>query len=113
MGTGESKLHCHSAASLPCHLTRNNLHFYSSLKCRSTVAWFYDSGRLKTPSLNDPKAGWGSAVIYSIVGTCRLVGVDPFDYLKWVLPKLAVAKSHGVLGLLPPDFARSKPPDSS
>jgi transposase len=63
--------------------------------------------------IGHPKAGWRSAVIYSIVGTCRLVGVDPFDYLKWVLPKLATAKSHDVLGLLPHDFAGSKPPDSS
>ena len=54
-----------------------------------------------------------AAVIYSIVGTCRLVGANPFDYLEWVLPKLAAAKSHQVLGILPHDFARTKPLDSS
>jgi hypothetical protein len=63
--------------------------------------------------IGHPKAGWRSAVIYSIIGTCRLVGANPFDYLEWVLPKLAAAKSHQVLGLLPHDFARTKPIDSS
>ena len=63
--------------------------------------------------IGHPKAGWRSAVIYSIIGTCRLVGANPFDYLEWVLPKLAAAKSHQVLGLLPHDFARTKPLDSS
>jgi len=63
--------------------------------------------------IGHPKAGWRSAVIYTIIGTCRLVGVDPFAYLEWVLPKLAAAKSNDTAGLLPHDFARIKAPDSS
>jgi transposase len=31
--------------------------------------------------IGHPKAGWRSAVIYSIVGSCRLVQVDPLAYL--------------------------------
>lgn len=63
--------------------------------------------------IGHPKAGWRSAVMYSVMGTCRLVGVDPFAYLKWVLPKLAAAKSRNTDGLLPHDFARIRAPNSS
>jgi hypothetical protein len=30
-----------------------------------------------------PDAGWRSAVIYSIVGTCKLLNVNPEGYLTW------------------------------
>jgi hypothetical protein len=54
--------------------------------------------------IGHPKAGWRSAVIYSIVGTCRLLEVDPFAYLRWVLPRLAAATTRTAGGLLPHDF---------
>ena len=38
-----------------------------------------------------PKAGWRSAVIYTIAGTCRPLGVDPEAYLRWVWPQLSAA----------------------
>jgi hypothetical protein len=59
--------------------------------------------------IGHPKAGWRSAVIYTVVGTCRLLKVDPQAYLTWVLPKLAAATNHSVSGLLPHDFAKLKP----
>jgi transposase len=59
--------------------------------------------------IGHPKAGWRSAVIYSIVGTCRLLEVDPFAYLRWVLPRLAAATTQTVSGLLPHDYARLHP----
>jgi hypothetical protein len=62
--------------------------------------------------IGHPKAGWRSAVIYSIVGTCRLLKVDPLAYLTWVLPKLAAATSKTATGLLPHDYARLHPPNS-
>ena len=46
------------------------------------------------------------AVIYSVIGTCRLVGVNPEAYIRWVLPKLAAASNQTATGLLPHDFAR-------
>jgi transposase len=55
--------------------------------------------------IGHPKAGWRSAVIYTVVGTCRLLKVDPQAYLTWVLPKLAAATNHTASGLLPHDFA--------
>ncbi len=63
--------------------------------------------------IGHPKAGWRSAVIYSIVGTCRLLQVDPLAYLTWVLPKLAAATSKAASGLLPHDYAALHPPQAA
>ena len=70
---------------------------------RGVVNWMH---------IGHPNAGWRSAVIYTVVGTCRLVKVDPEAYLAWVLPKLAAARSNNLAGLLPHDFAQL-PPDTS
>ena len=56
--------------------------------------------------IGHPSAGWRSAVVYSVVGTCRLIGVNPEAYIRWVLPKLAAATNRTTDGLLPHDFAR-------
>jgi transposase len=49
-----------------------------------------------------PSAGWRSAVIYSVLGTCALQGVNPWKYLTWVLPKLAAATTKTDIGELTP-----------
>ncbi len=54
--------------------------------------------------IGHPDAGWRSAVIYSITGTCKLLKVNPVDYLTWVLPQLATATSGQTDGLLPHDY---------
>ena len=56
--------------------------------------------------IGHPSAGWRSAVIYSVVGTCRLIGVNPEAYIRWVLPRLAAATNQTAVDLLPHDFAR-------
>lgn len=57
--------------------------------------------------IGHPAAGWRSAVIYTVVSTCRLVGVNPESYLTWVLPQLAAGTNRSTAaGLLPHDFAR-------
>jgi len=55
--------------------------------------------------IGHPDAGWRSAVIYSITGTCKLLKINPVDYLTWVLPRLAAATTGQVDGLLPHDYA--------
>ena len=55
--------------------------------------------------IGHPDAGWRSAVIYSITGTCKLLGVNPESYFKWVLTQLAAATNHTAKNLLPHDFA--------
>jgi transposase len=56
--------------------------------------------------IGHPAAGWRSAVVYTVVATCKLVGVNPENYIAWVLPKLAAATNQTATGLLPHDYAR-------
>jgi transposase len=41
-----------------------------------------------------PDAGDRPAVLYSVLGTCKLLCVDPWAYLNWALPGLAAASNH-------------------
>ncbi len=65
----------------------------------------YDHNRKNWIFIGHPDAGWRSAVIYSVIGTCQLLGVNPQRYLTWVLPKLAAATTRTAVNLLPHDFA--------
>jgi transposase len=61
--------------------------------------------------IGHPNASWRSAVIYSVIGTCRLNGINPFAYIRWALPRLASRRAKDrdhfdARGLLPQDFAR-------
>lgn len=50
-----------------------------------------------------------SAVIYTIVGTCRLNGVDPWEYVRDVLEKLAAGWLQSrIAELLPPNWRRHR-----
>jgi transposase len=55
--------------------------------------------------IGHPAAGWRSAVVYTVVANCKLVGVNPESYIAWVLPKLAAATNKTATGLLPQDYA--------
>jgi transposase len=52
-----------------------------------------------------PDAGWRSAVLYSILGTCKLQGVNQWRYLTWALPRLAAATNHTAGEFTPQRFA--------
>lgn len=54
--------------------------------------------------IGHPEAGWRSAVMYSIMGTCKLQGVNPYDYLVWVLPRLASGTTLTVGDVTPAGF---------
>jgi hypothetical protein len=41
-----------------------------------------------------PNAGDHPAVIYSLIATCKLLGVDPWAYFNWALPNLAAATNR-------------------
>lgn len=47
-----------------------------------------------------PETGWKSAVAYSVLGTCKLLGVYPENFFNWVLPRLAAATNR-TTGLMP------------
>ncbi len=53
-----------------------------------------------------PDAGWRSAVLYSILGTCKLHRLNEWDYLTWALPGLAAATNHTAAEFTPQRFAQ-------
>lgn len=63
-------------------------------------------GRRNWLFLGHPDAGWRSAVIYSIVGSCRRRGIEPGAYLADLLRRLPAMKADDILDLVP---ARWKP----
>jgi transposase len=63
-------------------------------------------GRRNWLFIGSPDAGWRSAVIYSIVGSCRRRGIEPLEYLTDVLRRLPTMKASEVKDLVP---ARWKP----
>lgn len=60
--------------------------------------------------IGHPEAGWRSAVIYSVIVSCRRRGIDPWTYLRDVLSRLPGMKQSEVPSLLPRCW---KPPATS
>jgi transposase len=56
--------------------------------------------------IGHPEAGWRSAVIYSVIVSCRRRGIEPWEYLRDVLQRLPGMKQSEVSSILP---ARWKP----
>jgi transposase len=66
-------------------------------------------GRRRWLFIGHPQAGWRSAVIYSILISCRRRGLNPQEYLTDVLARLPSAKITQIQELLP---AHWKPPSA-
>jgi transposase len=63
--------------------------------------------------IGHPEAGQRSAVIYSVLGSCRRHGLNPAEYLQDVFERLPKAKTSEVKSLTPAAWAknrRTKPP---
>jgi transposase len=58
-------------------------------------------GRKRWLFIGHPDAGWRSAVIYTIIQSCRRRGINPQEYLTDVLSRLPSMKNHEVKQLLP------------
>jgi transposase len=58
-------------------------------------------GRKRWLFIGHPDAGWRSAVIYTIIQSCRRRGINPQEYLTDVLSRLPSMKNHQVQKLLP------------
>jgi transposase len=67
-------------------------------------------GRKRWLFIGHPDAGWRSAVIYSILVSCRRRGIDPEDYLTDILRRLPGHKINQIDELLPANW---KPPTST
>lgn len=62
-------------------------------------------GRKNWIFIGHPDAGWRSAVIYSIIASCRRHQVDPWDYLKEALEGLAEATNQTIADFTPAAWA--------
>jgi hypothetical protein len=58
-------------------------------------------GKRRWLFIGHPDAGWRSAVIYSIIQSCRRRGIDPQEYLTDVLGRLPGMKNTQIDCLLP------------
>jgi transposase len=57
--------------------------------------------------IGHPRAGWYSAVIYSILGSCRRHGIDPHAYLRDVLQRLPTMKNIDLASITPAAWAKA------
>ena len=58
--------------------------------------------------IGHPEAGWRSAVIYSVLGSCRRLGVDPHAYLQDVLRRLPEMEITEIEHITPASRARAR-----
>jgi transposase len=64
-------------------------------------------GKRRWLFIGHPDAGWRSAVVYSIIVSCRRRGINPQDYLTDVLRRLPMARTNDIQDLMPANW---KPP---
>ena len=53
-------------------------------------------------------AGDKTAILYTIVGNCRRLGIDPRDYLEDVLSRLPGMKAVDVASLAPANWLKAR-----
>ena len=66
-------------------------------------------GRRRWLFIGHPDAGWRSAVIYTIIQSCRRRGINPQEYLTDVLSRLPSMTNHQVEQLLPSRWKHAEP----
>lgn len=57
--------------------------------------------------IGHPEAGWRSAVIYSIIVSCKRRDIDPWEYLRDVLNRIPAMQQSEISSLLPANWKRS------
>jgi transposase len=67
-------------------------------------------GRRRWLFIGHPDAGWRSAVIYTIIQSCRRRGINTQEYLTDVLRRLPAMKSSAVVNLAPSRWKPEPPP---
>lgn len=58
--------------------------------------------------IGHPAAGWRSAVLYSVLGSCRRMGIDPHAYLRDVLKRLPAMKITEIGQITPAAWAKAQ-----
>ena len=69
-------------------------------------------GRRRWLFIGHPDAGWRSAVIYSLIVSCRRRGINPQEYLTDVLRRLPAMNITQIAELLPANW-KPAPPDAA
>ena len=67
-------------------------------------------GRRRWLFIGHPDAGWRSAVIYTIIQSCRRRGINTQEYLTDVLRRLPAMKLSEVVNLVPSRWIPQPPP---
>jgi len=65
-------------------------------------------GKKRWLFIGHPDAGWRSAVIYSIIQSCRRRGIDPQEYLSDVLARMPGMKNTQLDALLPENWKAAR-----
>lgn len=65
-------------------------------------------GRKNWMFIGDKDAGWRSAVIYSILQSCKTYGIDPYAYLKDILERLPHMTIQEIDQLTPSTWAKAR-----
>ncbi|MCO5068575.1 MAG: IS66 family transposase, partial [Kiritimatiellae bacterium] len=65
-------------------------------------------GRKNWLFIGAQEAGWRSAVIYSIIQSCKAHGVEPYTYLKDVLTRLPAMTNHQIPTITPKAWAAAR-----
>ena len=65
-------------------------------------------GKRRWLFIGHPDAGWRSAVIYTIIQSCRRYGINPQEYLTDVLARLPSMTSNQVRELLPDQWRKAR-----
>lgn len=58
--------------------------------------------------IGHPEAGARSAILYTLLGSCRRLGINPFDYLKDLFTRLPAAKITEIKEFTPAMWAQVK-----
>jgi len=58
--------------------------------------------------IGHPDAGERSAVIYTLLGSCRRHGINPFDYLKDLFTRLPSAKNSQIKEFAPAAWGKAE-----
>lgn len=70
-------------------------------------------GKRRWLFIGHPQAGWRSAVIYSLLQSCRRRSIEPQEYLTDVLQRLPAMKNTEIDQLLPENWKKARSPTPS
>jgi len=96
----------HEYAALQIYLERPDYQIDNNL-CENDVRPSC-VGKKRWLFIGHPQAGWRSAVIYSILQSCRRRGIDPQEYLTDVLGRMPAMKNTGIDSLIPENWQAAR-----